>query len=84
MDPPQVQLPGSERPGAQSQAQNEPNSTQNTSNSVEIDMGGTQETTTQNETATEGATLPDAQPEAEAAPEPPTPAKKPTAPSFLK
>ncbi|KAJ5286922.1 hypothetical protein N7478_002608 [Penicillium angulare] len=84
MDPPQVQLPGSDRTDAQRQAQNESNSTQNTSNSVEIDMGGTQETATQNVTATEDATLPDAQPEAEAAPEPPTPAKKLVAPSFLK
>lgn len=83
MDPPQVQVPGSENPDSQDA---DPNS-----NSTEVEMGGTQETTNdtvnlkptgstkQSAAAPEDAILPDAQPE----PEPPTPAKKNAGFKFL-
>lgn len=61
MDPPQVQVPGSEQINTPSHSQLNPNPL-NTSNSTDVDMNGTQQTT-EIDIAPEVITLPDSQPD---------------------
>ncbi|KAJ6103248.1 hypothetical protein N7486_005675 [Penicillium sp. IBT 16267x] len=64
MDPPHVQVLGSEHPSTPSQSQAKSNANPwNASNPTEVDMDGTQQTTTGIEVASEDITLPDAQAE---------------------
>ncbi|KAJ5898602.1 hypothetical protein N7504_008890 [Penicillium tannophilum] len=61
MDPPQVQVPGSEQINTPSHSQLNPNPL-NTSNSTDVDMNGTQQTT-EIDIAPEVITLPNSQPD---------------------